>query len=208
MGNRGETRPGREARSGDQAAPDDGEDLSLLARVNEGDTEALRALYLKYYHRLLRFIQRITGQVDAAQEVINDVMLVVWRDGRAFAGRSQVATWILGIAYRKALKMAERSRRTAERTANVDFDEWAERFPAAEELSQSVETEDLLERGLGLLSAEQRAVMELTYYFGCSYEEIGAITDTPVNTVKTRMFYAREKLRKLLPELGRDDVQR
>jgi RNA polymerase sigma-70 factor (ECF subfamily) len=206
MGNRGEIRPDRDLRSGDQAAPDDGEDLSLLARINEGDTRALHVLYLKYYHRLLRFVQRITGQVDAAQEIINDVMLVVWRDGRAFAGRSQVATWILGIAYRKALKLAERSRRLAERTANVDFDEWAERFPASEELSLSVETEDLLERGLGLLNAEQRAVVELTYYFGCSYEEIAAITDSPVNTVKTRMFYAREKLRKLLTELGKDDA--
>ena len=61
---------------------------------------------------------------------------------------------------------------------------------------------DLLDRGLSRLSAEQRAVVELTYFTGCSYEEIAAIAGCPVNTVKTRMFHARAKLRGLLPALG------
>ena len=51
---------------------------------------------------------------------------------------------------------------------------------------------------------EHRAVVELTYFYGCSYEEIAAIAECPVNTVKTRMFHARAKLKKLLPLLGRD----
>jgi RNA polymerase sigma factor (sigma-70 family) len=187
---------------------DDGADLALLADINRGDSRALHALYVKYYHRLLRFIYRITGQLDAAQEVINDVMLVVWKDGRSFGGRSTVATWILGIAYHKALKLVEKSRRWTDRLAGVDFDEWSERFADPEELSQVTEVQDLLEHGLRNLTSEQRAVVELTYFFGCSYEEIGAITNSPVNTVKTRMFYARQKLRKLLPELGKDEVPR
>ena len=54
------------------------------------------------------------------------------------------------------------------------------------------------------LSAEHRAVVELTYFYGCSYEEIAAIAACPVNTVKTRMFHARAKLKKLLPTLGKD----
>jgi RNA polymerase sigma-70 factor (ECF subfamily) len=49
--------------------------------------------------------------------------------------------------------------------------------------------------------------VELTYYYGCSYDEIAAIVDCPVNTVKTRMFHARARLRELLPRLGRDDLQ-
>jgi RNA polymerase sigma-70 factor (ECF subfamily) len=54
------------------------------------------------------------------------------------------------------------------------------------------------------LSAEHRAVIELAYFYGCSYEEIAAIAACPVNTVKTRMFHARAKLKKLLPLLGKD----
>ncbi|HEU4619419.1 MAG TPA: sigma-70 family RNA polymerase sigma factor [Gammaproteobacteria bacterium] len=187
---------------------DDAADLALLADINRGDARALHSLYIKYYHRLLRFIHRVTGRLDSAQEVINDVMLVVWKDGKSFAGRSTVATWILGIAYHKALKLMEKSRRWTDRTAHVDFDEWSERFPDPEELSQVTEVQDLLEHGLRGLTSEQRAVVELTYFFGCSYEEIAAITNSPVNTVKTRMFYARQKLRKLLPELGKDEGAR
>jgi RNA polymerase sigma-70 factor (ECF subfamily) len=61
---------------------------------------------------------------------------------------------------------------------------------------------DLLDAALDRLSPDHRAVVELTYFHGCSYEEIAAIVDCPVNTVKTRMFHARAKLRKLLPTLG------
>jgi RNA polymerase sigma-70 factor (ECF subfamily) len=67
-----------------------------------------------------------------------------------------------------------------------------------------VELKDLLEQGMKTLSAKQRAVVELTYYYGCSYDEIAIIVDCPVNTVKTRMFHARAKLKAVLPGLGRD----
>ena len=66
---------------------------------------------------------------------------------------------------------------------------------------------DLLIQGLEKLPPEQRAVVELTYFHGHSYQEIGEIVGCPVNTVKTRMFHARAKLRKLLPELGGDGPQ-
>jgi RNA polymerase sigma-70 factor (ECF subfamily) len=181
----------------------DSNDLALLRRIDHGDRGALRELYDAYYHPLLRFIYRITGRLDLAQEGVNDVMMVVWRNSRSFGGRSTVSTWLMGIAYRKALKALEASRRWSMRFASVDFDEWVERFdPAAEPTNE--ELRDLLDEGLKNLSAEHRAVVELTYFYGCSYEEIAAIADCPVNTVKTRMFHARAKLKKLLPLLGKD----
>ena len=64
---------------------------------------------------------------------------------------------------------------------------------------------DLLAKALDDLPPAQRAVVELTYFGGYSYEEIGAITGCPVNTVKTRMFHARAKLRKALPALAKDE---
>jgi len=85
---------------------DDNADLALLERVANGDRDALRDLYGIYYHPLLRFIYRITGRLDLAQEGVNDVMLVVWRSSRSFGRRSMVSTWIMGIAYRKALKLS------------------------------------------------------------------------------------------------------
>ena len=190
------------------ASASDPTDAELLARSNGGDRDAFHALYLRFYHPVLRFVYRITGQLELAQEAVNDVMLIVWRDGRSFAGRSSVSTWIMGIAYRISLKASERSRRWSRRYAAADFDDAAERLASSQEPTSHAETSDLIEHGLDLLSPEQRAVVELTYYFGCSYEEIAQIVGCPENTVKTRMFHARAKLRTLLPRLGRDDAAR
>lgn len=183
---------------------DDESDLARLARIARGDRQALHEIYTVYYHPLLRFIYRVTGQLELAQEGVNDVMMVVWRNAEEFARRSSVSTWIMGIAYRKALKLRERSRRWSDRFASVDFDEWIERSDVPAEPSDDGDLRDLLDQALKHLSAEHRAVVELTYFYGCSYEEIAVIAGCPVNTVKTRMFHARAKLRKLLPTLGQD----
>jgi RNA polymerase sigma-70 factor, ECF subfamily len=183
---------------------DDNADLALLQRIASGDRNALRDLYGTYYHPLLRFIYRITGRLDLAQEGVNDVMLVVWLSGRSFGGRSTVSTWIMGIAYRKALKLLAASRRWTDRMAYAPFDEAIERSEPTAEQSDDDDLRDLLDEAMRHLSAEHRAVVELTYFYGCSYEEIAAIAACPVNTVKTRMFHARAKLRKLLPALGQE----
>jgi RNA polymerase sigma-70 factor (ECF subfamily) len=201
---KGETDTGR----AEPVHGDDRADVVLLARSNEGDREAFHALYVKFYHPVLRFAYRVTGQLELAQEVVNDALLVVWQDGRTFAGRSTVSTWIMGIAYRKALKLSQRARRWSWRFAAADFEGAVERSTAATEPTAQVELADLLERAMRGLSPEQRAVVELTYFFGCSYEEIATIAGCPVNTVKTRMFHARAKMKALLPELGRDDLPR
>jgi RNA polymerase sigma-70 factor (ECF subfamily) len=183
---------------------DDSADRALLDRITSGDRQALRALYGTYYHPLLRFIYRITGRLDLAQEGVNDVMLVVWRSSRSFGGRSTVSTWIMGIAYRKGLKLLAASRRWTERFSAAPFDDLIERSEPRREQSDDGDLRDLLDEALRHLSAEHRAVVELTYFYGFSYEEIAAIADCPVNTVKTRMFHARAKLRKLLPALGKE----
>lgn len=200
MDERRKIRPGRARFS------DDASDVALLTRITHGDREALRELYNIYYHPLLRFMYRVTGKLELAQEGINDVMLVVWRNGHAFGGRSAVATWIMGIAYRKALKLLESSKRWSSRAQSFDFDAGIERSDVAAEPTVDADLADLLEHSLRYLSPEHRAVIELTYYYGCSYEEIALIANCPVNTVKTRMFHARAKLRKLLPMLGKDHL--
>lgn len=190
-------------RSLKQPSAEDVIDSALLARVRMGDRAAFRELYVKYYHPLLRFLYRITNQLESAQEGVNDVMLVVWRNAGAFEGKSRVSTWLLGIAYRKGLKLRERSMRWWERFKSQDLTD------ADELLAQPGEhigdLQDLLEKAMRSLPVKQRAVVELTYFYGYSYEEIAAIVDCPVNTVKTRMFHARARLKKLLPALAKDD---
>ena len=144
--------------------------------------------------RLARFLQRVLRRSPAIEEVINDTMYVVWHRAERYSARSKVSTWIFGIAYRKALKALARA------DEPIDFDP-AEHEADAEPSDQAIlqtEWRLVLERALAQLSPEQRAVVELTYYHGCPYREIAEILDCPVETVKTRMFYARRRLRDLL----------
>ncbi len=182
----------------------DAADAALLARIADGDREALRALYARYYHPLLRFIYRIAGQLELAQEGVNDTMLVVWSNARAFAGRSRVRTWIMGIGYRKGLKLLEKRRRWSDRFRPTGADGY-EPFAPSVEPTAELDLEDLLAHAMRQLPPKQRAVVELTYFHGYSYEEIAAIAECPVNTVKTRMFHARARLKELLPQLAKDE---
>ena len=164
-------------------------DQELLGRITAGDENALAALYHSYYQRLGRFLIRMVNDPELVVEVINDVFLVVWQKSASFRGDASVSSWIIGIAYRKALKALRKSRPWSS-LEQVDTAALA----APDGAHASLE----LESSLAHLSPAHRAVMELTYFFGYSYSEIGEILDCPENTVKTRMFHARRLLRSIL----------
>jgi RNA polymerase sigma-70 factor, ECF subfamily len=172
-------------------------EVDLIARVAEGDRKAFEELYHLYHRRMARFLTRLTRRYDLAEEVINDTFWVVWRKARTFRGDSQPSTWILGIAYRKARNAFRASARLAEKNLQADVFPLTTEGPAGTE-----ELSDWLGRALAELPAEQRLAVELCYELGHSCEEIAAIMGCPVNTVKTRLFHARAKLQKLLPQLA------
>jgi RNA polymerase sigma-70 factor (ECF subfamily) len=135
------------------------------------------------------------------EEVINDTMYVVWCRARQYTGESKASTWIFGIAYRKALKALA----AIDDPVEADTAEQLhEQHTSADAVLQQ-EMGALLNRAIAQITAEQRAVIELTYYHGCPYREIAQIMGCPVETVKTRMFYARRHLRDLL-NLHRKDL--
>jgi RNA polymerase sigma-70 factor, ECF subfamily len=172
-------------------------ETDLIARVAEGDRKAFEELYHLYHRRMARFLTRLTRRYDLAEEVINDTFWIVWRKAHTFRGDSQPSTWILGIAYRKARNVFRASARLAEKNLQV------EELPlTTEEPAGAEELRDWLGRALAQLPVEQRLAVELCYELGHSCEEIAAIMGCPVNTVKTRLFHARAKLQKLLPQLA------
>ena len=179
-----------------QQVRDEGE-RRLLARVAAGDREAFRELYIAYHRRLARFLTRLTRHYEIAEEVINDTLWVVWRKAGDFRGDSRVSTWIMGIAYRRALKTL-RSRNHALLDA-VPIEN--ELLAAPDELGEA-ETSEWILLAMRRLPTEQRLALEFAYGYGHSCEEIAQIMDCPVNTVKTRLFHARAKLRALLPGLA------
>jgi RNA polymerase sigma-70 factor (ECF subfamily) len=172
-------------------------DRDVLDKVAAGDGEALRELYLIYQRRLTRFLTRFTWRHDLIDEVINDTLWVVWRKASEFRGDSQLSTWIMGIAYRCALKTLRGGGRRLFDALPIEN----EFLPAPDELG-AAETREWVALAMQQLSTDQRLTVELAYGQGHSCEEIAQIMDCPVNTVKSRMFHARSKLRRILPRLA------
>ncbi len=172
-------------------------DVALLGRVRHGDRGAFSDLYRRYHPRLYGYLRRLLSDPGTVEEVLDDVMLVVWKDARKFRGNAAVSTWIFGIAYRKALTaMRSDCRYQAPLDRRADLSTIS---------SQSSERDEWIGAALMRLSPDHRQVVELTYFSGFSYQEIAEIAGCPVNTVKTRMFHARRRLKVLLPKLaGRD----
>jgi len=171
-------------------------DSMLLAQVAAGDRRALEQLYLGYHRRLARFLSRFTSRYENVEEIINDTFMVVWQHAKDFRHASQVSTWIIGIAYRTALKSLRQQKNFKFPAGAVVLAE------QSTDPTRETETEDWVGRGLRQLPLEQRLTLELAYQQGHSLEEIAVITNSPVGTVKARMFHAREKLRRSLPGLA------
>src|ERR1700723_677687 len=85
-------------------------DTDLLVAVAAGSRQALEELYLSYHRRLARFLSRFTPRYENVEEIINDTFMVVWQNAKDFRNASQVSTWIIGIAYRTALKSFRRQK--------------------------------------------------------------------------------------------------
>ena len=177
----------------------DAEDLRLLQQVAIKDRLAFEQLYARHYRQLSRYLTRLIRRPEMVEEAVNDTMFVVWEKAARFEGRSKVSTWITGIAYLKGVKALDRLKTMPEQGATnlEESDENEEKM----NLINMLGLEDWLRNGLDRISPDQRSVVELTYFSGYSYKEIATIMKCPVNTVKTRMFHARRRLAKLLPQL-------
>jgi RNA polymerase sigma-70 factor, ECF subfamily len=176
------------------AGHDDDGERELLRRISCTDRDAFRELYFKYHGRLARFVSRMARHHDDAEEIINDVLLIVWQRAGDFRGASRVSTWIFGIAYRCALTSIRWSKaRSRATTLEVDPGE-----TCIEDAARGTEERQLLDFALSSLPPEQRLVLLLAYRMERSCEEIATITGCPVNTVKSRMFQARRKLRTVI----------
>lgn len=172
-------------------------EAELIRRVCLHDRTAFEQLYRLYYRRLTRFLDRVTRRADLIEEILNDVMLAVWHRAGTFSHESRVSTWIFAIAYRQALKRLQRAEL---RTELLDAGDGPTDPDSPESLLIDRQAAQRLRAALERLPLEQRTVVELTYFHGYGYPEIAKIMDCPTDTVKTRMFHARRKLRVFLGE--------
>jgi len=173
------------------------DEQTLLERTALGDRAAFEELYRRYFPRLTRFVERMVRRPQVVGEVVNDTMLVVWRKADTYNGQSKVSTWIFSVAYRTALRALGQQREP------VEWEPPEVAAPSEAEPENSLSQQQdrrILDEALLHLTAEHRAVIELTYRHDCACREIAQIVGCPVDTVKTRLFYARRRLKLILAQ--------
>ncbi|GJM15776.1 MAG: RNA polymerase sigma factor [Thermodesulfobacteriota bacterium] len=175
-------------------------DLQLIEEIVDSNKEAFKALYEKYVRQVFSFVYKITRDSKLTEEVVNDTMFEVWKGAANFKGNSTVLTWIFGIAHNKS--MNELRKKRPEALDPEEFSRFASSDETAEEIVVKKDRSERMNYAMSELSPEHRTVLELTFYNGLSYQEIAEIMECPVNTVKTRMFYAKNKLKESLSKYG------
>lgn len=175
-------------------------DGKLLQRIAGGDEDAFTELYQRLQRPLFGFLVKLVREREMAEEVLNETLLDVWRQAGRFEGKSSVSTWIYSIAHHKAVSRLRRIREhSLEEGAAERIEDPA---PTADVRVAEDDMARLLKRTLDKLSFDHREVIQLAYYQEFSVQEIAEVLDLPENTVKTRMFYARQRLKALLEAAG------
>ncbi len=185
-----------------QAMHDACEDPLLVQRIARGDRLAMQVLFARHRLKVFRFTLRYLRDEASAEDVLAEVFLDVWRQAGRFEGRSSVSTWLLSIARFKALSHVRQ--RTE---APLDEEYAAGIVDEADDPEIELAKRDkwlALRICLEKLSVEQREIIDLVYYHEKSVEEAAQIVGIPAATVKTRLFYARQKLSEILKRAGVD----
>ena len=179
-------------------------DEMLLENIAGGDRTAMHTLYARHNVRVYRFVLRMLRDTSAAEDLVSQVFLDVWRTASQFEGRSQVSTWLLSIARFKALTALRQ--RKYEDIDQDDVMEIADQADTPEASLDRSRTSDILRACVAKLSPAHREIVNLVYYHEKSVEEVASLIGIPASTVKTRMFYARKQLADLLKTAGIDSI--
>lgn len=186
----------------------DGSESDLLAAVAAGKQSAFDQLYSLYEQRVFQYVCTLVFNPALAEEIVGDTMMAVWRGAGTFSHTSRVSTWIFGIARHKALDAV---RRTGRQQREVDLDGIAE-LPHTEDSPfdgvQRKEMASLTQRALACLSREHQEILRLVFYEELPYDEIAALLSIPTNTVKTRVYYAKQHLKQQLERLDQKESMR
>ncbi len=175
-------------------------DEALIGAIADGDKRAMQVLYARHNVRVFRFILRLTSNTSMAEDLVSEVFLDVWRQADAFESKCQVSTWLLAIARYKSLSALRR--RADEQLDDKVAAAIEDPSDTPEMVVFNKDRSEIVQKCLTQLSPAHREVLDLVYYHEKSVEEVAKIVGVPAATVKTRMFYARNKMAELLTQAG------
>lgn len=182
------------ASAGDLSDPKPAPDLQLLGSIASGDEDALLALYDRYSRIVYSVLLRVVRDVGAAEELLQDIFLQLWRCPRRFdSARGNLGAWLATVARHRGIDHLRRQRSTDTiENANVGSIGGQQHFVETSEAMNKVA------RLLPQLTPEQREVLQLAFFDGLTHIEISQRTGRPLGTVKTQIRGAVITLRKMM----------
>lgn len=178
------------------------QNIELLARVSRGDQGAFRELYDQTHKKVYVYLYRLVHGKEMAEDILVETYTEVWRCASKFKGNSRVTTWILGIARNLAMNKLGKLRK------HEDIEDFSNLSTGVIPNAEPMERKRVLKEAMCQLSLKHREILDLVFFHEMTYPEISQMLNIPVNTVKTRVFYAKETLRNVLSRMGvkRDDL--
>jgi RNA polymerase sigma-70 factor (ECF subfamily) len=171
------------------------EEKLLVEQVAAGDPTAFRQFYDLSYGRVARYVQKVVSDSGLVDDILAQTYTVAWQKSDTFKGDGRITTWLIGIARNIMFREFKKIKKY------VPFEE---EYGAADTQSQyQVEvksTNAALKAALQTLSGKHREILELVFYQEFSYMEVAELIGIPVNTVKTRVFHAKQALRDVLED--------
>jgi RNA polymerase sigma-70 factor, ECF subfamily len=175
-------------------------DAALVGLIAQRDKHAMQVLFARYSVGIFRFLVRLVGSEPLAEDLASETFIEVWRHAGQYEARSLVSTWLLAIARHKALSDLRRpSTDELDDKAAQSIEDLGDSPEAA---MQKRERTTILLHCLEQLSPPHREVIDLVYYHERSIADVARIIGVPENTAKTRMFYARRGIAKLMAAQG------
>ena len=178
----------------------DTSDEMLIGYVAEGDKAAMRIIFIRHRTRLFRFVFRLIHNRESAEDIVSQVFLDVWRFAHRFEYRARVSTWLLSMARFKAINFMRR--KTHQCIEQIDLVGAADTGDTPEAATDRGEVCRILRMCLEELSPAHRQVIDLFYYRDYSVSELSDRIGIPQATVKSRLFYARKHLARVLTRVG------
>lgn len=177
--------------------------ITLIRGIAQGDEQAFESLYAATRRRIFTYLYRFAQDRTLAEDLAAETYVAVWKSSGRFRGDSKVITWIIGIARNIAMNEFRKNRGLEQ-----ELDEEVMTEPSQFNNCAATESFQLITDALNRLPVLHREIIDLVFMHGMNYEEISKIIDIPVNTVKTRVFHAKEKLRNTLDYMGvkKDDI--
>jgi len=173
----------------------------LLLRVASGDDEALRELYRAHHRLAFALAVRVLGRQDAAEDVVQEAFLRVWRNADRFdPSKAGFPTWLGRIVRNLCIDQLRRKSPLSQGDTVGEVERWLAPVPAVD---TAVLNRLIVRDAFLRLPSEQSEVLQLSYFQGMTHREIAAVLTIPEGTVKSRMRLGLRKMRSHLEEPGR-----